>query len=78
LAKQSIEMKRADDFNQMPLPAFGPQLSAFIRLRCPSKLLPAVRRAASNQTISSSAYMRQAIVERLRRDGVDLDSQEAR
>jgi hypothetical protein len=71
-------MKRADDFNQMPIPAFGPQLSAFIRLRCPSKLLPAVRRAATRRTISSSAYIRQAIVEQLKTDGVDINSQEMR
>jgi Ribbon-helix-helix protein, copG family len=71
-------MKRADDFNQMPIPAFGPQLSAFIRLRCPSKLLPAVRRAARRRTISSSAYIRQAIVELLKTDGVDINSQEIR
>jgi hypothetical protein len=71
-------MKRADDFNVIPLPAFGPQLSAFIRLRCPSKLLPEVRRAARKKTISSSAYIRQAIVDRLKSDGVDINSYEAR
>jgi hypothetical protein len=40
-----------------------------IHFRCPPVLPLAVREAAERQMISASAYMRGAILERLRRDG---------
>jgi hypothetical protein len=49
-----------------------------LRFRCPTALPAAVRRAARRRMLSNSAYMRLAIVERLKVDGIDIDSQEAR
>jgi hypothetical protein len=66
-------MKRSDDCSNMPQPDFGPQFRDFIRIRCPSILLLAVRDVARRRTISASAYMRQAIVDRLARDSIDLN-----
>ncbi|MGA2257693.1 MAG: hypothetical protein ABSG53_23780 [Thermoguttaceae bacterium] len=67
-------MKRSDDHGYMPRPEFGPQHAEAIRIRCPSTLLPVVKHAAGRQTISASAYVRQAIVDRLKRDGFDFPS----
>jgi hypothetical protein len=49
-----------------------------LRFRCPPTLPVVVRRAASRQLLSVSSYLRRATLEQLRRDGVELDSQEAR
>jgi hypothetical protein len=65
-------MKRSDDHNSMPRPDFGPQLGDAIYLRCPTALLPAVKRVAGQRATTASAYMRQAIVDRLKRDGFNL------
>jgi hypothetical protein len=69
-------MKRSDDCSNTPQPDFGPQFGDFIRIRCPSILLLAVRDAAKRKTISASAYMRQAIIDRLTRDGINLARRE--
>jgi hypothetical protein len=45
---------------------------ACIIFRCPALLPEAVARAADEQLTTSSAYVRQAVVERLRADGFDL------
>jgi hypothetical protein len=65
-------MKRSDDHNYLPHPEFGPQHADAVRIRCPSTLLSAVKYVARRQTISASAYMRQAIVDRLKQDGFNL------
>jgi hypothetical protein len=43
-----------------------------IHFRCSAPLPTAIRRAARLRMISASAYMRQALIERLKTDGVDL------
>jgi hypothetical protein len=43
-----------------------------IHFRCSAPLPTAIRRAAKRRMISASAYMRQALIERLKTDGVDL------
>ena len=48
-----------------------------LHFRCPAVLPTAVKRAADQKMISASAYMRQAIADQLRRDGVELNSHEA-
>jgi hypothetical protein len=48
-----------------------------MRFRCPPVLPAAVKQAADKRMISTSSYVRQAIAERLRRDGVNLSSHEA-
>jgi hypothetical protein len=70
-------MKRSADHSSMPKPDFGPQHGDTICLRCPPTFLPAVKWAAGQRETSASAYMRQAIADQLRRDGVDLSSSEA-
>ena len=47
-----------------------------IHFRCPPVLPKAVREVAERQMISASAYMRGAILDRLKRDGVDFSSSE--
>jgi hypothetical protein len=44
-----------------------------IHFRCSAPLPTAIRQAAKRRMISASAYMRQALVERLKTDGVDLN-----
>jgi hypothetical protein len=44
-----------------------------VHFRCPETLPTAIKRAADKKMISASAYMRQAIVDRLARDGIDLN-----
>jgi hypothetical protein len=48
-----------------------PHYSEAIHFRCAPSLPIAIRQAAKRRMISASAYMRQALVERLRADGVD-------
>jgi hypothetical protein len=47
---------------------------AVIWAECPEFLLQAIRGAARDNMISSSAYARQAALERLKRDGYDPKS----
>ena len=70
-------MRRSDDHRSLPRPDFGPQHADVICIRCPATLLPAVKDAAGQRATSASAYVRQAIVARLKSDGVDLNSGEA-
>jgi hypothetical protein len=49
-----------------------------LRFRCPAVLPAVVRRAANQQLLSVSSYLRRATAEQLKRDGVDLNSHEAR
>ena len=44
-----------------------------IHFRCSATLPTAIRQAAKLRMISASAYMRQALIERLKSDGVDLN-----
>jgi hypothetical protein len=44
-----------------------------IHFRCSAPLPTAIRQAAKRRMISASAYMRQALIERLKTDGVDLN-----
>jgi hypothetical protein len=48
-----------------------------IHFRCQRALPAAVKRAAHRKMISASAYVREAIVERLKSDGIDFSSSEA-
>jgi hypothetical protein len=50
----------------------SPSFDDVIRFRCPPILPPAVKTAAARQMVSMSAYCRAAIIERLKRDGVDF------
>jgi hypothetical protein len=43
-----------------------------IHFRCSAPLPTAIRQAARRRMISASAYMRQALIERLKSDGVDF------
>jgi hypothetical protein len=52
-------------------------LGNVIHFRCPAILPTAVKRAADQKMISASAYMRQAIADQLKRDGVALNPHEA-
>lgn len=45
---------------------------AAIFVRCPPSLPAAVARAADRSMMNISAYVRGAVLERLRRDGIDL------
>jgi hypothetical protein len=47
-----------------------------IHFRCAAPLPTAIRQAAKRRMISASAYMRQALIERLKTDGVDLNLDE--
>jgi hypothetical protein len=48
-----------------------------VHFRCPAILPSVVKRAAEQKMVSASAYMRQAIANQLKRDGVDFTSHEA-
>ena len=50
-----------------------PRCDDVIIARVPSALSQSLRRAAGGNV---SAYMRQALIERLRRDGINLDTDE--
>ena len=45
--------------------------TAFL-MRVPAKLLEAIRQTADRLFTSRAAYIRQAIIEQLRRDGVEI------
>ena len=50
----------------------SPYFDDLIRFRCPPVLPPAVKMAAARQMVSMSSYIRTAVVERLKKDGVDF------
>jgi hypothetical protein len=45
-----------------------------LQVRCPSILPPAIQRAASLNLMTSSEYVRRCIIDRLKADGVKLQS----
>ncbi len=47
-----------------------------IRVRVPETMADAVKQAASERYLSSSGYIRQALAEQLKRDGIDLNKQD--
>jgi hypothetical protein len=50
---------------------------AYLRVRTPETLMGAVERAANEKMTSSSEYVRQAILARLKSDGFQLSPTEA-
>jgi hypothetical protein len=50
----------------------SPSFDGVIRFRCSPLLPPAVKTVAARQMLSMSAYVRAALVERLKNDGVDF------
>ena len=46
------------------------QLNDVMRLRVPAEFVEAVKAAAADRLLSSSAYVRQAVAEQLKRDGI--------
>jgi len=46
-----------------------------IRVRVPETMSEAVKQAADHRFLSSSGYIRQALAEQLKRDGVDPSGQ---
>lgn len=46
-----------------------PQLDALIQVRCPQQLTTIIKRAATANGITASAYVRAAVVARLHEDG---------
>ena len=55
----------------------SPYFDDVIRFRCPPILPPAVKTAAARQMVSMSSYIRTAVVERLKNDGIDFGNTEA-
>ncbi len=49
--------------------AQAPDYDGSLFLRCPQSLPPAIKQAARGNMTSASAYMRQAVLSQLRRDG---------
>ncbi len=47
-----------------------------IRVCVPEAMADAVKQAAERRFLSSSGYIRQALVEQLKRDGADLNKQD--
>jgi hypothetical protein len=41
-------------------------------VRCPASLPPAIDRAAANNLMTSSEYVRRSVIARLKADGIDL------
>jgi metal-responsive CopG/Arc/MetJ family transcriptional regulator len=48
-----------------------------MRIRAPSELVDAIDRVANRDLLSRSSYIRQAIIERLRADGVKFEEIQA-
>jgi metal-responsive CopG/Arc/MetJ family transcriptional regulator len=52
-------------------------LQELLRVRAPSVLIEAIDRAAHRDLLSRSAYIRQAVIARLRADGVGFEETQA-
>jgi hypothetical protein len=48
------------------------RFSSYLRIRTPEKLPAAIAAAADKKLTTSSEYARQAIIERLKADGLDI------
>jgi hypothetical protein len=48
------------------------RFSSYLRIRAPEELPVAVAAAAQRKWMSSSQYVRWAIIERLKKDGLDI------
>jgi hypothetical protein len=55
----------------------SPSFDDVMRFRCPPILPSAVKMAAARQMVSMSCYIRTAVVERLKKDGVDVANMKA-
>jgi hypothetical protein len=49
------------------------RFSSYLRIRAPEKLPAAIAAAAERKLTTSSEYARQAIIERLRKDGLSIE-----
>jgi len=54
--------------NQRPV-----RFPSFLRIRTPERLPGAIAAAADRKMTTASEYVRQAIIERLKADGLDLE-----
>ena len=52
-------------------------LQELLRVRAPSVLIEAIDRAAHRDFLSRSAYIRQAVIARLRADGIGIEETQA-
>ena len=50
------------------------RFSATLQLRAPPRLFPLIDKAADARVMTASEYVRQAIVERLKADGIELEA----
>lgn len=65
----AVESSKVEEPSNAP-----PSYDDVMRFRCPPILPPAVRAAAARQMMSMSSYIRTAVVERLKKDGVNLST----
>ena len=54
------------------------RMTETLNVRVPMRLADALERAAADKLQTRSEYVRQAVLDRLRRDGVEPNAQEAR
>ena len=48
------------------------RFSERVLIRCPASLPPAIDRAAAKNLMTASEYIRRSVIERLKKDGIDL------
>jgi hypothetical protein len=53
------------------------RFSSYLRIRTPERLPAAIAAAAERRLTTSSEYARQAIIERLRKDGLNIEELDA-